>query len=97
MAIQVEFGIAMNKKLALIFLVCFSLFFLGCAFHHHQDGDTHDNCSICFCVLHHSNLAFQDFPQFSPPLADGFLGISENAVSLSSPCRSPYSNRAPPA
>jgi hypothetical protein len=87
----------MHKKVALILVVCFSLLFLGCAFHHHEDGDAHDNCSICFCVVHHSNLAFQDVFQISPPVFGIFSDIPEAVVSLFSTCFSPYSNRAPPA
>ncbi|MGO9533217.1 MAG: hypothetical protein ACLP3B_18840, partial [Syntrophobacteraceae bacterium] len=93
---RVKFG-AMNKKLGLIFLVCFSISILGCSFHHHDDGESHDDCSICFCVAHHSNLGFQDFPQISPPVSDIFFSVLENAVYVSCPCCSPYSNRAPPA
>jgi hypothetical protein len=88
---------AMNRKLALIFLVCFSLAILVCAFHHHEDGDAHDDCSICSCVFHHSNSAFQNFLQISPPVSNIFKGILEPAVNRSCPCCSPYSNRAPPA
>jgi hypothetical protein len=95
-ASRVEFG-GMNRKLALIFLVCFSFSILGCAFHYHEDGDCHDNCAVCFCVLHHSNLAFQDSPQISPPVSGIFPGVLENAVYFPSLSCSPYLNRAPPA
>ena len=44
----------MNRKLAYLLLICFSLSILGLAFHHHADGVSHDNCPICSYVSHHS-------------------------------------------
>jgi hypothetical protein len=34
-----------------VFLLLFSL--LAGAFHHHDDGEDHPDCSICMAVLHH--------------------------------------------
>ena len=87
----------MNRKLVLFLLICFWLSILGLAFHHHEDGVPHPNCSICSYVSHHSYVVFQDFPQISPPGPDILLISLENTVNLYYVSCSPYSNRAPPA
>jgi hypothetical protein len=87
----------MNRKLALSLLICFSLSILGLAFHYHEDGVPHPNCSICSLVSHHSNVAFQDTPQISAPpyhILHISLGNTINISYLHYRC---YSNRAPPA
>jgi hypothetical protein len=87
----------MQRKLGYLLLICFCLSILGLGFHHHADGVTHDNCSICSYVSHHSVLILQDNPSLSP-LSSNILIISvENTVDLSSLRYYPFSNRAPPA
>jgi hypothetical protein len=90
-------GKPMYRKAALLLFVCFSLSLIGLAFHHHADGESHADCSICFCVAHHSTLAFQDLPQISAPVSTVLPVFVENAVSPSSLRRAPCSMRAPPA
>ena len=87
----------MNRKLVYLLLICFSLSILGLAFHHHEDGVPHDNCSICSYVSHYSNFVFQDPPQISAPSYNILFISLENTVNISHPCYHPYSNRAPPA
>jgi hypothetical protein len=87
----------MNRKLALFLLTWFSLSVLAIAFHHHEDGVSHDNCSICFNISLHSNAAFQDVPQIALSTSLFPLAALENTVSVSRLCCSPYLNRAPPA
>jgi hypothetical protein len=86
----------MNNKLALFLLIWFSLSVLAIAFHHHEDGVSHEDCSICFSILLHSNMAFQDTPQVSLPTFLIPVASLETTVSFPSPCCSPYLNRAPP-
>jgi hypothetical protein len=87
----------MMKKLACFLLICFSLLLFGLAFHHHADGASHDNCSICSYVSNHSVLIPQDSPQISIlPLNVLFITI-ENTVCFSYLHYHSYSNRAPPA
>jgi hypothetical protein len=87
----------MNKRCALSLLICFSLALLGVAFHHHADGAPHDDCSLCFTICHHANVAIQDAPQISPLSSLVFFTSIEHEVSLPSDSYAPYSNRAPPA
>jgi hypothetical protein len=87
----------MNRKFIYVLLIYLCFFVMGLAFHHHEDGVTHDNCPICSYISHHSNFSFQDTPQISPPTYDILLIFLENTVNLSCICCSPYSNRAPPA
>jgi len=88
---------SMRRKAALFLFICFSLSFIGFAFHHHADGGSHADCSVCFHVAHHSTLAFQDIPQISAPVSAILPVFVENAVSPSPLRCTPYSNRAPPA
>jgi len=87
----------MNRKLVYLLLICFSLSILGLAFHHHEDGVPHANCSICSFVSHHSNVALQDTPQISAPSYNILLISLENTVNISYLFYCPYSSRAPPA
>ena len=87
----------MNRKLASLLLICFSLSILGLAFHYHADGVSHHNCSICSFASLHSNLVFQDAPQISAPSSNVLFILIENTGSISYPYYTPYSNRAPPA
>jgi hypothetical protein len=87
----------MNRKFALFLLIWFSLSVLAFAFHHHEDGVFHDNCSICFNISLHSNAAFRDVPQISLSTSPIPLATLENAVSFSCLFCYPYLNRAPPA
>ncbi len=87
----------MNRKLIYLVLVCFCLSILGLAFHHHEDGTSHDDCSICSYVSHQSNVVFLDLPQISPPTFYSTLIPLENTVILSFLCCSPHPSRAPPA
>ena len=43
----------MLKRFSFIFVLLLLLSFLGEAFHHHDDGDDHPDCSICMAVVHH--------------------------------------------
>jgi hypothetical protein len=43
----------MLKRFSFIFVCLLLLSFLGEAFHHHDDGDEHPDCSICMAVVHH--------------------------------------------
>jgi hypothetical protein len=88
---------SMRRKAVLFLFICFSLCVIGLAFHHHADGGSHSDCSICFHVAHHSTLAFQDIPQISAPVSAILPVFLENAVSPSPLRCAPYSNRAPPA
>jgi len=54
----------MLKRLSLFF-VCLLLFsFVAEAFHHHDDGEEHDDCPVCMAVVH--NKADTGFT-FAPP------------------------------
>jgi hypothetical protein len=96
-SLRMRYAKTVKRKLALSLLICFSLSILVLAFHHHEDGVPHDNCSVCFNVTHHANVAFQVVQQVSPPTSDIPLVSLEHKISLSSLFHSPYSNRAPPA
>ncbi len=87
----------MHKKFALLLFVCFFLSILAVAFHHHEDGLDHDDCSICFCATHHTNSVSSSVPQVSSPAFETGLVFFEDKLDLSPVCHSPYSNRAPPA
>lgn len=87
----------MKRRFALFLLVCFSLTILGLAFHHHQDGVPHDDCSICYNVAHQANSAFVDVPQITQPTFTISLISLENTINVSYLSCSLYSNRAPPA
>jgi hypothetical protein len=52
----------MLKRLSLLFVCLLLLSFLGAAFHHHDDGDEHPDCSICMAVHHKSDTGFTYAP-----------------------------------
>ena len=87
----------MNRKLSLLLIVSFSLFFVGAAFHHHEDGASHEECAICFSVCNHSISLFDAAPQIAPSSYQLLLVGFGGDVNLSCICPSPYANRAPPA
>jgi len=87
----------MHKKISCLLLICFCLAIVGPAFHHHNDGVPHEDCSICFYVLHHPNLVIQEFSQTSPQDFYTLLISLESTADLPSRYFSVYSSRAPPA
>ncbi len=87
----------MYRKLSYFLLVCFLISILGIAFHHHQDGVPHDNCSICSYVSNHSVLIPQDSPQISLLSSNALFISIDNTLNISFLYYHPYSNRAPPA
>jgi hypothetical protein len=87
----------MKRRFALLLFIAFSLALLGLAFHHHADGASHEDCSVCFQASHYSGTVFQNVPLTPAPLVAMPLVLPEEGSSLSRFCRSPYSNRAPPA
>ena len=87
----------MKRKFALLLLIAFSLALLGLAFHHHADGASHGDCSLCFQASHHSATLFQDVPLVSAAASAMLPVFPEDGVNSTRFCCSPYSNRAPPA
>ncbi len=85
------------RKAALFLCICFSLFILLLAFHHHADGKSHEDCSICFNVAHHASAALQDIPHISAPVSAVLPVFAEHGASHSRLLSVPCSNRAPPA
>jgi len=67
------------------------------SFHHHDDGQDHDDCPICVAALHHSAVTTLPSPELlvlpdiSPTLFPAF--ILETATTQA--CYAP-GNRAPP-
>jgi hypothetical protein len=87
----------MTKKLAYLLLICLSLSILGVAFHHHADGVSHHNCSLCSYISHHSNIILQDSFQITAPSFDNLPISLEDTVNNSYLIYHPYLIRAPPA
>jgi len=86
----------MSRKSVILLLVCFSLSFLGAAFHHHEEGTSPGNCPICSYVFHHSGSISQDLPQFSLSVSDvSFIPVERTLIDSSFRYH-PYLNRAPP-
>ena len=88
----------MKRKFALFLLISFSLALLGLAFHHHTDGTSHEDCSLCFQVSHHASAAFQDVTRISAPVPAMLLVFpADGGQTLAFLLLLRYSNRAPPA
>ena len=81
--------------LALVLLLAALSF--GLEFHHHKDGNTHDDCPLCI-VLHQSQAASLNSnvttPHVLPVISDRFQ-LPEEKPSPSAPFRIPYI-RPPP-
>ena len=52
--------IRVHKKFILFFSFLLLLSILGVRFHYHENGMTHDTCSLCSFASHHNNFVFQD-------------------------------------
>jgi len=87
----------MHKRLS-IFIVCLLLFStLLTAYHHHDGGQEHPDCSIC-AVAHHQASALLKLPEFTPP--SRFFSVIEFpplTQHFSSIPRFSFNSRAPPA
>jgi len=87
----------MNRKLALLLFVCFFLSILAVSFHHHEDGECHDDCSICFHAVYHSNAVSVDVPLVGAPVSFEAEAVPLlSGLTYSHLLRSPQANRAPP-
>jgi len=85
----------MLKRLSL-FCICVIMFSaIVVAFHHHDDGDDHEDCPVCSASLHHSPAVFvqpvqdihQDFTktEFFTPAIQKFVKTFSATVN----CRAP--------
>jgi hypothetical protein len=86
----------MNKRLS-IFIVCLLLFSsLLTAYHHHDGGQDHPNCSIC-AVANHYTSALLSHPEFIPPsqliTTVEFPPFIQHSISIT---RYSFHSRAPP-
>lgn len=87
----------MRKGLSFIFVCLMLLYFLGEAFHHHDDGSDHPECSICVASHHKSDtgLTFTPFEMqrelTEAPYPHPFLAAA--AINFFTPAL----GRAPPA
>jgi hypothetical protein len=52
----------MLKRLSYIFVCLLLLSILGAAFHHHDDGAEHSDCSICMAIHHRADNGFTFAP-----------------------------------
>jgi hypothetical protein len=87
----------MRKHLALICLCLLLVSTLVTAFHHHDDGDDHPECSICLAIHHQSDSDYA-FPAFEVQrqLVDTVYTQPALAV-VTKLFFTPANNRAPPA
>ena len=88
----------MFKRLSFIFVCLLLLSFLAEAFHHHDDGEDHDDCPICMAVVHHqadTGLTFAP-PEIQRELTGTVYVLPFFSV-VSKISFTPANNRAPPA
>jgi hypothetical protein len=88
----------MLKRLSFIFVCLLLLSFLGEAFHHHDDGDDHSDCSICMAVVHHkadTGLTFAP-PEIQRDLTETIY-LSPALAGLPKTFFIPALGRSPPA
>jgi hypothetical protein len=89
--------VAMRKGLSFIIICLMLLSFLGEAFHHHNDGADHPECSICVAAHQKSDAAFATAP-FSAPKDLSETAYNPSIINiLSKTLFSPSLGRAPPA
>ncbi|MCK4785349.1 MAG: hypothetical protein KAV87_16480, partial [Desulfobacteraceae bacterium] len=89
---------AMHKRLSIFFIFLLIFASTAGAFHHHDDGLRHDDCSVCTSVSHNTSFVGQDN---SNPLQlvfnDTSLSFQDDASLISFDITTAYSERAPPA
>ncbi len=86
-----------KRKLVYLLLICLSFFIFRVAFHHHNDGVSHNNCPICSYASRDLDLVFQDSPQISIPSRNVLHIPLEDEINVSNLYYHSYSSRAPPA
>ncbi len=84
------------RKFASVLLVTFCLALLVSVFHHHEDGQTHDTCSLCVYIAHHSDITVQN-EQPTYLLVFHLLFSWETDFTFLSTFHSIFLIRAPPA
>ncbi|HBO70680.1 MAG TPA: hypothetical protein DD658_11435 [Deltaproteobacteria bacterium] len=77
---------------ALLLLVAF-----GLEFHHHDDGKTHSDCSVCVSRLHARSADLSAQPAGIPVFESTLLAVTAEAVTPSFHHRFPPVIRPPPA
>jgi hypothetical protein len=88
----------MKRRLALLLFLWFSLSILGISFHHHEDGDSHDDCPLCVYAVCQCHGICVDAPQVEAPARlDAFVVPLLGSTMYSPLYSSPYSTRAPPS
>jgi hypothetical protein len=89
--------VIMRKGLSFIFVCLMLLSFLGEAFHHHDDGANHTDCSICVATHQKSDTGFSLAPMELPGELSGTVCNPPIIICLSKALFSPSLGRAPPA
>jgi hypothetical protein len=87
----------MRKGLSFIIICLILLSFLGEAFHHHDDGADHPECSICVATHQKSDTGFSFAPLDAPGDLAGTLYNPLIINIISKTLFSPSLGRAPPA
>jgi hypothetical protein len=87
----------MRKGLSFIFICLMLLSFLGEAFHHHDDGADHPECSICIATHQKSDAGFSFAPLELPGELAGTLSNPSIITIFNRTLYSPSLGRAPPA
>jgi hypothetical protein len=87
----------MRKGLSFIFVCLMLLSFLGEAFHHHDDGGDHPECSICVATHQKSDNSFSFAPLELPGELAGTVCNPSIINIFSKTLFSPSLGRAPPA
>ena len=87
----------MRKGLSFIFICLMLLSFLGEAFHHHDDGSDHPECSICVATHQKSDTGPAIAQLEAPGELAGTLCNPSIITIFSRTLYSPSLGRAPPA
>jgi hypothetical protein len=87
----------LRRGLSLALVLLLAALSFGLEIHHHKDGNTHNDCPLCF-TLHQSKVAsLNSNVAIAPVLAvnSGHIQLPEERPSSSAPFRIPYT-RPPP-
>jgi hypothetical protein len=86
----------MLKRLAIVSIAILLLSVVAVALHNHMDGDSHDNCPICFAGNHQSAAGLWTVAYDSVPCFTEITVVASSPVFIDNFFSYSLRNRAPP-
>jgi hypothetical protein len=85
-----------SRKIGLLLAIFFLFLVFAEDFHHHDDGESHDDCQLCFAAAHFAGTVDFNYGSIDFYCHSQNLQLIEEKLFYSSSQKNPSDSRAPP-